>query len=699
LIAIFFIFLKKKFLNNSRFFIVFIILFFIFSCNDNKDKNLNLSQSNNLDSLQIYISNIEKNKTNNKLILQNSKAAYNYIIKKNNNNADVRNKLLIISENFSKIKNENYLNKSAKLLLNKSIDGSDTINIANSYYLLANLCFSNYVNDSAYYYYLKSEKFFLDKKDKKNNWKLGNIYLNKSLIQLNINDLYGAEYSATLSLKYLKENKDVLGQYDAFTNLGIIANESENFEKAIEYHSEALNIAQMHSEYDNYFLKEVSLNNIGNTYQNSENFEEAILEFEKALSNKKLLNSKPSLYATLIDNIAYSKFKLNDFKELPNLFFKSLKIRDSLKLYSKVIFNKIHLSEYYFYKKDSIASKKYAREALRISRKTKSPLDILASLKQLSIVDKNKSTSFSKEYYRINDSLQVVERNSKNRFARIQFETDELRQENTALTVKNKNILNYFYVFVFLGSILFFVRWLRMRSREMELKQAQQQANEEIYRLIISHQNKLDEGKDLEKKRISKELHDGILGRLFGLRLNLDGLNSFDDDYAKNSRLDYLNELKVIEQDLREISHELSRENLAVINNFLAIINNLLDQQSKVNSAAINTFISDKINWDEVSNIRKINIYRILQEALQNINKYANAKNINIKLDVDKDGNFSFIIEDDGNGFNLNSKKNKGIGTKNMLQRTQQCNGTIEFKSEIKKGTKIIINFPPENIK
>ncbi len=334
---------------------------------------------------------------------------------------------------------------------------------------------------------------------------------------------------------------------------------------------------------------------------------------------------------------------------------------------------------------------------MRVARESKIPVNLILALKQASTVDDKNAVKYSKDYFRISDSLQIAERNSKDRFARIQLETDELRQENFDLEEKNRNILNYFFGTVLFIGVLFFIRTQRSRARVLALKQAQQQANEEIYRLIISHQNQLELGKDLEKKRLSKELHDGVLGRLFGLRLSLDGLNSFDDEQAKKERLEYLNELQLIEQDLREISHELNRETSLLINNFVAIINSLIEQQAKVNNANIKVIIGENIDWDKISNIIKINLYRILQEALQNINKHAVAKNVIVHFRKDTKENLLFNIEDDGKGFDTNIKKNKGIGTKNMVSRVHQCNGSIDIKSEIGKGSKIIIIFPLEN--
>jgi len=672
---------------------MFFCFLFIFGCKKDKTEIFDNSQLDS-DSLYLFLKNHDNNTLSDKENLNITNSAYNYILKSSKNDTLIRNSLFKVVNSYSRLNQNKLVIESNNLLLEKAIEKKDTLSIANSYFISANNFFYDHVVDSAFYYSLKAEKFYLLKRETKN---LGTIYLNRSLILLEINDLYGAEYSATQSLKQLKINNDILGEYDAYTNLGIIANESENYEKAIEYHKKAFEIAKKYSvEYNNFFLEEVSLNNIGNTYQNAKKYNEAILQFKNALSNKNLYKLKPSLYATLIDNVAYSKFKLKEFSDLPKLFFESLKIRENLNVKSKIIFSKIHLSEYYFFTNDTIEAKNFAFSSLDIARKTKSPLDILASLKQLSIVDKSKSTNFSNEYYKLNDSLQIVERNSKDRFARIQFETDEIIKQKDDLIEQNRDILNYFMGIMGFVGILFFMRAQRARRRELILTQSQQRANEELYKLIISQQSKLDEGKVFEKNRIAKELHDGVLGRMFGLRLNLDGLNKRTDEEGVEERLRYLEELKTIEQDLREISHELSREKFVLINNFVAIVNGLLEEQTKINSAKLTTVIGENIDWDLLSNTTKINLYRILQESLQNINKYANASFIKIEFKKDKKGNLILNIVDDGNGYDV-KKKSSGIGMKNMVDRTHESNGTIEIKSEKNKGTQVLVVVPLEN--
>jgi signal transduction histidine kinase len=87
-------------------------------------------------------------------------------------------------------------------------------------------------------------------------------------------------------------------------------------------------------------------------------------------------------------------------------------------------------------------------------------------------------------------------------------------------------------------------------------------------------------------------------------------------------------------------------------------------------------------------------MYRILQEGLQNINKYAGAKNIQVEISGDSENVF-LKIQDDGIGFDVN-KKSKGIGMQNMISRTNDCQGIIDISSKKGNGTSIEITIPIE---
>jgi signal transduction histidine kinase len=671
----------------------YIILLLLLTLSCSKDKKQVYSEKVISDSLAFYMNTVNNDNVLEKeqlLALNNALR----LISSSKNSSKNRDTLYNIAYRYYSIKDWNRFNSASYSLIKRSLEAKDSLNLIKIYRYKAGYFKNTQVFDSSFYYYLKGEKLSVEMKD---NVNLANILLNKGIVQYAINEYLGAELSLSKAYYIFKETDDKNKIYGTLNQLGLVYNELKEYERAADCHLKALATVKEFNLQSEEHQEAVCYNNLGYLYIKQKDYKKAGENFELGLKDKTILDDDPELYSSLIDNLAYCRMQLNDDNQLPKLFFDALEVRKKLDNYTVVVGSYIHLSEFYQKKKDNLSAIRFSDEALRVARESKIPINIILALKQASVVDDKNSVKYSSDYVRISDSLQIEERNSKDRFARIQLETDELRQENFNLEEKNRNILNYFFGTVVFIGVLFFIRTQRSRARLLALKQAQQQANEEIYRLIISHQNQLELGKDLEKKRLSKELHDGVLGRLFGLRLSLDGLNSFDDEQAKKERLEYLNELQLIEQDLREISHELNRETSLLINNFVAIINSLIEQQAKVNNANIKVVIGKNIDWDKISNIIKINLYRILQEALQNINKHAGAKNVLVHFRKDTEENLLFNIEDDGKGFDTNIKKNKGIGTKNMVSRVHQCNGSIDIKSEIGKGSKIIIIFPLEN--
>lgn len=580
--------------------------------------------------------------------------------------------------------------KTVRVIVEKAKGSNDTVSIAKAYSYLGDYYMNTSNKDSAFFYYTKAEKIYQKRNDKIN---LAGTYISTAIVQGYEKDFIGSELSAIKALNVLRDTPEKSKVYQAYNLLGVTSSEMKDYEKAIEYYNKALGLARENG-LSNFHEEARALNNIGNAYQHLNKDKLAIEKFKEALKDKGVYVDDPNLYAVLLNNLAYSKFKLKDFSNLPDLFYDSLKIRDSLNLNLGIIYNKIHLSEYYAAVNDTIISRKFAREALELSRNIKSYRDILSSLKQLGIVEPEKASIYSKEYIKINDSLQNAERKSRDKFARIQFETDEIILQKDKLAEQNRNILFFFGLVVMIGILLFVIKNQRSKTKELMLKQAQQKANEDIYNMMLYQQNKIEEGRTNEKIRIAQELHDGILGRLFGARLNLDSLNKRQDEEAIVSRNNYLVELKNIEQDIREISHDLNREKHALNNNFIGIVNNLIEQQETVSQAKVSFVVDMEIEWEKIENYIKINLYRILQEALLNINKYAQAENVRIEI-IKQEKTLKLTVTDDGVGFSV-SKKSKGIGLQNMLSRANACEATFDIKSKIGKGTTITVAFPLE---
>lgn len=581
--------------------------------------------------------------------------------------------------------------ETVRLVLENSKSNNDSVNMAKANTYLGDYYGAQAISDSAFIYYSLADKIYDNLND---NHSLAKTRLNKALLQYSEGDFSGSEIAVFNALRAIKGKKanDIL--YDSYNLLGIVYNEREEYDRAVDFHMKALvNIDEtvLPSVFQS---KAVSLNNIGYVYQNMNNHKQAISYFQQGLDQENLLIDKPSLYAMLLDNLAYSKFKIKESEELPKLFYQSLKLRDSLQLTAGIITNKIHLSEYFASKKDTIRAVKYSKEALAAARSSKNSRNVLASLKQLAVIEPKKAASYTKQYIHINDSLQKAERNMGEKFTRIAYETDQIKDKNSDLVEQNRNLVFIFSGLAMLGLFTFVIKTQKAKNRELLFKQQQQKANEEIYNLMISQQNTIEGIRIKEKKRVARELHDGVLGRMFGVRINLDSLNKIDDGTAVEKRNNYLTELKSIEQDIREISHDLNREKSELINNFVAIVDNLFEDQKKTFKSKLVSIIDSGIKWELVSNSVKINLYRILQEVLQNVNKYATADNIKIELKKEED-HLILMMSDDGVGFNVKTAK-KGIGLQNILFRTNECDGVVDIKSKKGEGTIITITVPIE---
>ena len=233
----------------------------------------------------------------------------------------------------------------------------------------------------------------------------------------------------------------------------------------------------------------------------------------------------------------------------------------------------------------------------------------------------------------------------------------------------------------------------KAKTRELLLTQEQQKADEEIYQLMLDQHQKIQEGKNMEKQRISLELHDGVMGKLSAVRLNLYALlykaNLIEnDDFSLQ-----IDEIQAVEEEIRNIAHDLNSNLFSDNSNFIAIVEELFAKIENHSTIHFKLQVSDSVNWDLINNTIKINLYRILQEALQNIEKYAAAKNVAVVVTQNDLNEILITISDDGNGFDT-KEKNNGIGLKNMKIRMQELNGTVDIQSEVNKGTKVNLIIP-----
>jgi signal transduction histidine kinase len=385
----------------------------------------------------------------------------------------------------------------------------------------------------------------------------------------------------------------------------------------------------------------------------------------------------------------------NNASESKKTLYQALKITDSLDDTVNQMGIYGFLADIYDKTNQKDSAIYFSKKQLEYAKLTHSNIEKLQALKLLGQLESgNKGVEYLNEHIRISDSLLQNERKARDKFTRIEFETDQIIAEKERIS-KERLIFLLSSIGLLIGGILIYIIInQRAKNKQLRFNQMQQAANEEIYNLMLAQQNKIEEGRTVEKKRISKELHDGILGKLFGTRLNLDSLNMANTPEAVKTREKYLNGLKNIEEEIRKISHDLSNDFVSE-SNFVDIITALIETQTQAYNLKYNFKNDASIHWEEFPNKTKIHIYRMLQETLQNIYKHANANEVKISFKL-KNSVILMTIEDDGEGFNIN-KARKGIGLKNIDSRVSEIGGMVKVFSEINKGTKFEISIPIRN--
>lgn len=599
--------------------------------------------------------------------------------------------LYIYKDDYKSYRDINYIN----LKLSKKVQDSLAIGIANH-----NLGWyhhhSKVQNDSAYYYYTNAVKIY--KQVGEISRRIG-VLTNLSGIQYIEKDFLGSEENAIEGLKLIQQSPQTEANLEAawnfYNNLGNVSLELDNYNKSIDYNEKASNIADEME--DGFILDLVSKNNIAFVYKEKGDVETALKLYKDIYLNYDFFDIDPTLYALVLDNVAYASFlnKDKNYDKLDKMFKRAYKICDSMGDPITKIGVTIDLSKFYKAQNKLDSSLHYAYETYKLSKETNSNDMLLESLLILSeLKPGDEGKKYLNEHIRLSDSLLQHERSIRNKFARVQFETDQIEQENERIATQRFWLLMISIVLLITLFLLYIIITQRSKNKELQFEREQQQTNEEIYNLMLSQQDKVDEARAQEKKRISEEMHDGILGRLFGTRLSLDSLNFVEGKEAVKKRSVYIDDLKNIEQDIRKISHDLNMDFVGA-SGFMTIVEALIQKQTQAYQLTYDFYHSDDINWENLSNKTKIHIYRILQETMQNIYKHADASQIKISFDL-KNSVICLTIRDDGRGFSVQKSK-KGIGLKNINSRVEELNGIAQFESEIDKGTIITIHIPYSN--
>ncbi|HXV33579.1 MAG TPA: GAF domain-containing sensor histidine kinase [Gaiellaceae bacterium] len=236
------------------------------------------------------------------------------------------------------------------------------------------------------------------------------------------------------------------------------------------------------------------------------------------------------------------------------------------------------------------------------------------------------------------------------------------------------------------------------RFTDADLRLAQRFASRAAVSVDLSHRvaratvRRIVDGQEQERRRLSRELHDETGQALTSILLGLKAIDDAQGTDAFPTALAELRELAVATlQDVRRLAVELRPKALDDFGLVPALerLAHTFAEQTGI-QAHLESRLPDTRLPSDVETV----LYRVVQEALTNVVKHAQAEHVSILLHP-KPGKVAVMIEDDGRGFATDGDTGDGIGLVGMRERVALVGGRLEVESG-EGGTTIVVEVPAE---
>ena len=549
-------------------------------------------------------------------------------------------------------------------------------------------------SDSAGYYFSKALKLSRTYKFPK----IESMCINNlGMYHWNRGDFKEAQDYFFQALKMYEAKDDYKSTSIPLNNIGLIFQEMNMAKEALKYHKKSYAVRQ---EFDLRKEQATSLNNIGICLKDLGRYDEALDSYQKGLVIAKSSNNLDDYY-TILENIGtlydvqkkykeaskYYGLAINTPLELPN------KSKSDIIISGKMVgvlnrLNKPHEALRYILKAEALLNdfphfKTYSEDLLANAAETHYRLGNSEKARQY-ILDfsKLKDTNFSAENAKAFADLEVKYETEKKE-KEILEQRAVLAEKELNLNRKNTQMIGL----VVLALLITVLGYLFYKQQKLKNRQLVKEGELKEALVKIETQNKLQE----QRLRISRDLHDNIGAQLTFIISSIENLQyGFK---ITNEKL--TNKLNGISSFTRETIYELRDTIWAMNKGEISIedlqtrISNFSDKANNASNAIQITFnIDESIPSDlKFTSIKGMNAYRIIQEAVNNAIKHAQAKAV--KVSVDKVGQqVKITILDDGKGFNVN-EVGQGNGINNMKKRANEIHSQLFVDSEQGKGTSI----------
>jgi signal transduction histidine kinase len=585
---------------------------------------------------------------------------------------------------------------SALVYAKKSLSVSRSINDKKSeaaaYNSIANSHEANSEIDSALAYHQKSLKLKVEIND---TLGIGDTYNNIGIIY----DTKG-DYAAALKNYFnaLKIYENLSNDFEkvpmVYINIGIVYKKQNEYQKVLNYYSKALEIYKK----NNFIIGEViTTGNIGAVLINLQKYHESIEYLKRAKHLYDSLGYKR--YLPYMDvNLGIAHDSLRYYQNARNYYIASVDAFKKDNNLFELANAQINFGRHYKTTKNFVQSKNQLLNALQIARNNAFIEMENKALKQLAEVEtkfNNYKSAFQyyQQYAILRDS--IFERDKVKTIFELEtkYETEKKEREilkQRALLAEKEVVLqrrNYqTYGSLGLAVILGLIGYLFYNQQKLKNHQLVKENQLKDALVKIETQNKLQE----QRLRISRDLHDNIGAQLTFVISSLDNLK-----YGFDLPHNLANKLQAIGDFTSETISEL-RDTIWAMNkseiSFEDLQSRIANYVDKANFSALGITFSFNVddNVDKsrhFSSVEGMNIYRIIQESVNNALKYAEAKVIAVKIS-EFQSKLYLTISDDGIGFNQD-QITSGNGLQNIQKRANEIGAEITILSEEARGTQI----------
>lgn len=491
------------------------------------------------------------------------------------------------------------------------------------------------------------------------------------------------------ALQYFESINDQKNIHITKGNIGLVLLKLKNYPKAIEYIDEVIQYNEANNLPDELCN---SCLNIGNVYLKMKDTVNALKYYDKGLKACKVSGNNKGI-SIAYGNIGAIKSEQKKSKEALALYAQSSKVGETLnsdidkaslqlKLAKELVdAQKIQEAGTLLVKLKAIFEKQNSNENLLLTYKLL--ISVHARLKNPDSVN-----FFTNKYTFLKDRMLElsVSKQSQELEAKYQTEKKEklLLQKELEVKDSRNKLIAVSSIALFIGLIGFLI------FRQQRLKNKQQQQEFELKNAIaaIETQNKLHE----QRLSISRDLHDNIGAQLTFVISSIDNLkygNKITDSKINNQLTKISDFTKSTIIELRDTIWAMNTSEFTIEDLYSRILNFIEKAKSAKDDITFKFQIDEQLKEVKFSSVVGINLYRTIQEAVNNAIKYSEAKEI--VVNVKKVGNqIKISIQDFGKGFDMENT-DFGNGLYNMKKRVEEVNGTCEIQSELNKGTTITI--------